>query len=306
MKCVTNIDQVVPLVRLPGQKYKGPNGHSIAATSIQSVIRMHIQKLKYKRLVKEIVSINKIIGYWKSYKLSKEWRLKLLEYKELKEKTWNDIQNKFLSNWSNIKEKDRIEIHIPSFSLDSWNRFNIPHLNNHENNQLSRLLRLRDPHISIVYVSPYKMNENIINYYIKLLKLKNIKDVESRLCFVYPENCDRFPDFFSLSSLILYSPNCMRFIKDYIRNRTAYILPNYLGPEDKILAETMKLPMLATDPTKMLIFTSKSGSQRIFTIAEVNTPIGIYNLSDVDEVVSDLCKLILKYLEVDRWIFKVY
>lgn len=165
-------------------------------------------------------------------------------------------------------------------------------------------MRLKDDNISIIYVSPYKLNENIINYYIKLLKLKDIKDIESRLCFVYPENNDRFPDFFSLSSLLLYSPHCLQFIRNYIKDSISYIVPNYLGPEDKSLAMTLKLPILSADPTKCLIYTSKSGSKRIFTLSEVNITNGIYNLYDVDEVISSLCKLILKFLEVDRWLFK--
>lgn len=259
----------------------------------------------YRTFILQRGCANKIIGYWKSWHLTKQQKLKLLEWKEKRDSTWGQIQSEFIRDWSIIKQSKRIEIHIPSYSIDHWNRLNIPHLSNHENNQLSRLLRLKDDNLRIIYVSPYKLNENIINYYIKLLKLKNIRDIESRLCFVYPENNERFPDFFSLSSLLLYSPHCLNFIRNYIKNdQYAYIVPNYLGPEDKQLAMTLKLPILSADPTKCLIYTSKSGSKRIFTLSEVNITNGIYNLYDVDEVISSLCKLILKFLEVDRWLFK--
>jgi hypothetical protein len=74
-----------------------------------------------------------------------------------------------------------------------------------------------------------------------------IKDPQSRVKMVYPENARRFPAHFSLSTLMLYSPHCMQRIKRYIKGREAYLITGMPGPEDKRLAISLQVPLLAMD-----------------------------------------------------------
>lgn len=75
-----------------------------------------------------------------------------------------------------------------------------------------------------------------------------------------------------MSSVLLLSDNTIKKIRKYIDGKVAYIVPGVAGKEDLKLAAKLKVPILGGEPSKSTIFSSKSGSKRIFNIAEIPTP----------------------------------
>jgi len=59
------------------------------------------------------------------------------------------------------------------------------------------------------------------------------------------------------------------------------------------------------DPESTSIYSTKSGSKRIFELAEVPTPISAYDIYEPNDILNSLAKLILGNLYVDCWIFKI-
>lgn len=58
-----------------------------------------------------------------------------------------------------------------------------------QNSQLARMFRLVDPNVEIIFVSPFEMQLDVIAYYVKMLEINNVKDVEHRLHFITPVVC---------------------------------------------------------------------------------------------------------------------
>ena len=76
---------------------------------------------------------------------------------------------------------------------------------------MGRIFRLNDPTVSIIYVSPYPLSADIINYFLKTLYHANVHDAESRLIFMYPNEESSFPSHTHLNKVMQYSPKTVIF-----------------------------------------------------------------------------------------------
>lgn len=63
--------------------------------------------------------------------------------------------------------------------------------------QLNRLFALKDPRVTIIYVTN-TLPEEVLAYYYKLLEIAGI-NFENRLHLIFPENFNKFPSHYSLS-----------------------------------------------------------------------------------------------------------
>ena len=48
------------------------------------------------------------------------------------------------------------------------------------------MFAVKDPKVTVIYISPFKIDQNIINYYIKLCEIGEVSDVKSRIHFLNP------------------------------------------------------------------------------------------------------------------------
>lgn len=72
---------------------------------------------------------------------------------------------------------NRVEVHLPSLSIDEAHRLAMPQFPWEQNASLGRLALLRDPSLAhLVYVSPVEVPEEIMDYWVKLLALAGVDD----------------------------------------------------------------------------------------------------------------------------------
>ena len=154
----------------------------------------------------------------------------------------------FKKRWSSIKKRKRIEIHINSYSISELKRMSMEKFMQRENAQISRLFALRDPNIEIIYVSPFTFTSDIMGYYMKILQIGDIQQANSRFHMIVPENAERFPQHFPLTSMLLYAPKAMKRIRDIIKGRQAYIVPGMVNIEDIKLSIQLTVPILCGEP----------------------------------------------------------
>lgn len=76
---------------------------------------------------------------------------------------------------------------------------------------------MKDPNVEVVYISPYELSSEIMNYYYKILELGDIIDYRNRLYFISPEKANDFPSHYSTSRLLLYSPKALKRIKNLVK-----------------------------------------------------------------------------------------
>ncbi len=136
--------------------------------------------------------------------------------------------------------------------------------------------------------------------------MANQNDVSSRYKIVIPEALDSFPTHnMSVATLLKYSPKALMRISNLIKGREAYIVPGIMSHDDVHIADVLNLPVLASEPELNNLYTTKSGSKRIFQAAKVTMPIGEFDIYNQEQLFETLAQAIVDNLSVKRWIFKL-
>lgn len=70
----------------------------------------------------------------------------------------------------------------------------------------------------------------------KVLEMNGIQNPHDRVKFWHPENSDSFPEHLSTPTLIYYSPELVKRIKEHISGRPSYIINGQPCADDIRLA----------------------------------------------------------------------
>ena len=174
------------------------------------------------------------------------------------------MMEEFRQKWPAIKTRKRIEIHVNSLSIEEAKRISMDKFLQRENAQISRIFASKDPNVDIIYVSPFQMTPDVLGYYTKILEIGDIDSGNKRVHFVVPENIDRFPNHFSLTQILLYSPKTLQRIKSMIKGKQSYIVPGNVSQDDVKLSIRLAIPIFSGEPQKQHLYSTKSGAKKIF------------------------------------------
>ena len=115
-------------------------------------------------------------------------------------------------------------------------------------------ISLADPNVDVVYVSPRRIDSEVLDYYHKLLAMGSHGEQEEggavggdkgaefrrRIHIVTPEYAGAFAQHnLSLSTELLYSPKALQRIKYLVAGREAYIVPGVVGRDDIAVADAL-------------------------------------------------------------------
>ncbi|XP_071965031.1 IQ domain-containing protein H-like [Antedon mediterranea] len=315
LSVIINKDDVEALIRRPGRRYLGPRGTHVAASKIQSTWRRYKDRQAYleyrrKKWAAGVIAISWIMNV-KMAKIRKN--LKLTRKQELV--NFKVKSEKLQKTWSRLKQLRRTIIHIPSLGYSQKIRQGINDFNIRQNLQMARLCDLKDDNVDVIYVSPVTINDEILQYYNKLLGLKNAvdsgnvenqKDVSSRFKIIIPEAINSFPSHsMCLASYLKYSPRALKRIENLIAGTEAYIVPGAMHKDDLTISEILGVPILGTEPEVAHLYSTKSGSKRVFASAEVDTPPSDYDVYHLQQIHESLAQLVTENLDVKRYLFKL-
>ncbi|EGR32140.1 IQ calmodulin-binding motif family protein, putative [Ichthyophthirius multifiliis] len=187
---------------------------------------------------------------------------------------------------------------------NEFKRETMVHFHQKENTQIGRIFNLKDPKVSIIYVSAYQLQQEIISYYHKICELAQIPDYINRLHFIYPENSQCFPKIYNTNKLLYYSPMALKKIKKIISNKYSYIIPGNIQKQDILISIQLNVPVYAGDLDTSQKLNSKTHSRHFFKEIGLPIPAGIENIGSEDELFTKLTYLIIKYPQINTWIFK--
>jgi hypothetical protein len=62
---------------------------------------------------------------------------------------------------------------------------------------------------------------------------------------------------------------------------------------------------IGCEPELSYLYSTKSGSKRIFKSSDVSIPFGEYDIYNTKHLIESLAKLIIEHIDIQRWIFKI-
>ena len=271
---------------------------------IQKLIRRKLAYDKYqfkKDINKKIIILQR---YYRSYIIRKKVLIELKQEKEKIHSKFMDLFNELKAKWDKMQLNPRIEIHYFSMSSDCYHNCLIDKFFLKEALQLTRLIRLVDPNLEIIYILPFYLNEEILTYYISLLENLGIKNIEDRLHILIPEAAEYFPTNYNLSKLIYFSPKMIQEIKSITKIKEAYIIPGEISDIEERLSYIFEKPILMGNKTQIDLIFNKSGIKSVFELNELPFPISAWDIKTEEEFYSSLAHLIVTYPTIHIWIFK--
>lgn len=192
--------------------------------------------------------------------------------------------------WQSVFPRDDqhyTSVVVPSLTLDPGELARLPGVNFLEERLLFLLIRLRNPHAVMVYVTSQPIHPKVLEYYFQLLAGIPASQAQARLTLLCAYDGSARP----LTEKILDRPRLMQRIRAAIRDPARGYLTVYNSTRlERRLSVLLGIPLNGADPALSALGT-KSGSRRVFHSAGVECAPGaedLYSRADVEEAVVEL------------------
>jgi hypothetical protein len=192
--------------------------------------------------------------------------------------------------WQVLVDRDEepyTSVVVPSLTLDQSELRKLPGASFYEERLLFLLIRLRNPHARMVFVTSQPVHPLVLEYYFQFLAGIPASHARSRLTLL----CAYDASPRSLTEKILERPRLIQRIREGIEDSSrAYLTVFNSTPLERRLAVLLDVPLNGVDPNLIHLGT-KSGSRKVFREAGVELPLGFEDLRTEHDVESALVEL---------------
>lgn len=293
--CITNLEQIRPLLRHRTIMPDGPSKAQLAVLTIQAAARRYLACFKYLDLERQHQAATKLQCLLRGTTSRRLVGKMLSRSRERVETTWQMLQDGLKKNWSRCRSNERVLILLPAITTSGYAC----------DLSMSRMHWLMDPEVHVDCVVPSQPDNDVREYHSKILEMTGSSHARGRVTVLVPENVDFFNRKLPLASLLLYSPESLKRITKIVKGRHAMIISSKVGWQDKRLAVALGVPLLSAEPSVAASLQTQSGMKRVFAAADVSAAVGAHDVHDEEDLLVSLTKLIACNIEVRRWHIKM-
>lgn len=200
------------------------------------------------------------------------------------------IQARFPQQFEHVfpdKLAPRTVIIIPSLTMDTEILSKISGVNHYEERLLCMLMLLRMPRTNVVYVTSETIDPVIIDYYLHMLPGITGYHAQRRLTLLSCHDSSPKP----LIQKILERPRLIQRIKETIpADHEAHMSCFIVTEQERSLAVQLEIPIYGCDPD-LYDLGGKSMGRKIFRECGLTPPIGVEDLSSLEEIIDALVRL---------------
>lgn len=189
---------------------------------------------------------------------------------------------------------------VPSFSIDQQEGQKIAGFLHYEERLLFSLIRLRNPHTRLIYVTSQPLSPVVIEYYLQLLPGIPFSHARDRLLLLSTYD----NSFQPLTQKILERPRLVERIHRALRPDKSYMVCYNSTRLEQELSLRLGIPLLASSPD-LLYWGSKSGSREIFAECGLSFPDGSVRVWSVDDLVAAAVELWQRHPQLQRMVVKL-
>lgn len=216
---------------------------------------------------------------------------------------FRQLQGQLRDRWHSVDLFDQDDYDIlvvPSYSIDQREGQKIPGFLHYEERLLFSLIRLRNPHTRLIYVTAQPMSPVIIDYYLQLLPGIPFSHARDRLLLLSTYDASLKP----LTQKILERPRLVERIRKALRPEKSYMICYNSTLLEQELSLRLGIPLLAPSPD-LIYWGSKSGSREIFAECGIPHPDGSSSITSVDDLVIAAAQLWERHPHLKRMVIKL-
>ena len=216
------------------------------------------------------------------------------------------LQEKLVPLWKSIQSMNQDEqtiVVIPSITLDSLKGSSAVTSSSqaYEERFLFLLLLLRQPRARLIYVTSEPILESVIDYYLDLLPGVIPSHARPRLFCVAVHDGGPGP----LSKKLLDRPKAIEKIRSLIPDpNRAHMVPYNTTELERDVAVRLGIPMYGADP-RFFHLGTKTGCRRIFEEEGVPHPLGVEDLSSIDEAIDAIADVRSRKPSINQVLIKL-
>lgn len=189
---------------------------------------------------------------------------------------------------------------LPSLTFDPDLLARVPGVVHYEERLLVALLRLRDPHVRLVFCSSLDLSDQVIDYFLNLIPDMPADVARERLTLISCQDDSPEP----LSRKLLRRDDVLARIRTAIGPSANAGLASITTTDwERAISERLGIPLLGNPEQGHL--GNKSGSREIFREAGIALPDGCERLRDIDDVAVALAELKARNPELRRAVVKL-
>lgn len=217
--------------------------------------------------------------------------------------SFDELQRRLPPVWEAMRLDRPMEsaVVVPSISLERTTAGSGTLMQAMEERGLFLLLLLRQPALTLVYVTSRPIDEDIVEYYLGLLPGVIPSHARRRLRLVSVG--DGSPQ--SLSAKLLARPRLLREIRDLIPDPAqSHLIPYNTTELERDVALSLGIPVYGSDP-RLAPLGSKTGCRRLFDEVGVRAPVGAEDLRTMDDLVRAVAGMRVRRPSLAQVIVKI-